>query len=330
MFNVPRTSFIASLALVGCSSAPDGMTVELTNDAPTTVDDIVARFRVDRRPGQFTVMAARTGAPATEYTIDQLDVLETDAGWVYTLTIPFRQTQRDQIWTLEGRARYGRTTVTARTQVTIENTPPSASVRLEPENPTTLDNIRAVVTVDDPDDNPIQVLYRWEINGEPFFVTTSEFPYRATTRDDVISVTVSVRDNVSEAPPIVAQTVVENIAPGEAVVELQPNPAAENGPLICTIVTPAIDQDGDEVGYRFEWFRNESPWTGTLSTTYFANDTIPPGITVAGEIWSCTATPTDGTDDGPSSSSSAEIIPWSGPRAFTTCGARGRTGPMVA
>lgn len=324
-------SLISALALAGCGGSSATITASTPQENPTTVDDLEVRFLLSRATRNFIVAVGRTGTnEVDEYRDDDLSVRETDAGQEYTFTLPARRTQRGQVWTFEGRATYGRQVVREVVQFTIANTPPSASLRLEPSQPTTLDDIQAIVDVSDPDDNPIQVTYRWQINDEDFFVTGPTFPARATKRDDVIRVTIVARDDQYETDPIVAQTVIENIAPGPAEVEIVPNPAAENGPVTCVVVVPSIDPDGDEVDYRIAWFRNDAPYSGPTQTRHYTGDTIPPQTTVAGDIWSCEATPTDGTDDGPIASASGEIIPWAGPRIFSNCGARGRTGPTEA
>lgn len=322
---------VTTLILAGCQALPSELVVEAGPESPSTSEDLVATFRIARKPSRFEIVVRRSGAPETVYAEEDLEVTETgDGGMQYSLTIPSRQTQRDQTWTFEGRAYFGDNVVSSEKSITILNSPPTVTVRLEPEAPTTLDNIRAVAEVVDPDDNPIQVTYAWQINGEKFFTTGSEFPFRATKRDDVISVTVIARDSDFETDPATAQVTVQNIAPGETMVAVQPNPAAENGPITCTIIEPAIDLDGDPVGYKFEWFRNDAPWTGVATTTDFPGDTVPPLTTVAGELWSCTATPTDGTDDGPPASADGEIIPWAGPREFSSCGKTGPDGPTEA
>jgi hypothetical protein len=321
---------VTALILTGCASIPDSIEVEAGPENPATTEDLVAKFRVDRKPSRFVVTVTRTGAAPTEYEGEALEVTEIGGGYEYTLTIPARQTSRDQIWTFEGRAFYGSQSVASRKSVTIQNTAPTVTVRLEPAQPTTLEDIRAVAEVVDPDDNPIQVSYKWDINGETFFVTGSEFPWRATKRDDVIKVTVIARDNQYDSEPAIAQVTVANIAPGPAEIAVTPNPAAENGPVTCAILAPATDLDGDPVSYKFEWLVNDVPWTGVPTTTFHEGDTIPPNITVAGQFWTCKATPTDGTADGPTASADGEIIPWAGPRVFTTCGKTGREGPSVS
>lgn len=326
------TSTLVALSLVaGCGGSGAGIQSSTVLEVPTTVDDLVVRFRLDRPTRNFVVRVGRTGsAEIDELQADALTEREVDGLQEFEVVVPARRTQRGQVWTFEGRASYAGQVARDVVQLTVANTPPTVSVRLDPENPTTLDDIRAIAEVHDPDDNPVQVLYKWEINDEPFFVTTATFPARATKRDDVIRVTVTARDDEYEAPSAVAQIVVENIPPGAAEVEIVPNPATQDAPMVCMIVVPAIDPDGDAVDYLIDWFRNDAPWTGPTARTHYDGDTIPAGITVAGDIWSCTATPTDGSAEGPPSSASTEVIPWSGPRTFTNCGATGSRGPTEA
>jgi hypothetical protein len=331
MFRNAHLPLIVGLALAGCGGAPGAITVTASNESPSTAEDITVTFRLTRPTDDFVVVVTRTGTPdPEEFSGEALTVEDVGEEQEYTLVIPARRTQRDQIWEFEGRATYGNEVVTSRVEVRVLNSPPTATVRLEPEQPTTLDNIKAVLEVIDPDENPIQAVYRWEVNGEPFFVTTNELPFRVTKRDDVVKVTVQVRDNEFEAEPAVAQVTIQNIAPGEAEVAVQPDPAIDGGPLTCVVTNPAIDEDGDEVSYRFEWTVNDVPWTGVATTKFREGDTVPVRVTEVGELWTCTATPTDGSLDGPSVSSFTEIIKWDGPRIFSNCGKTGREGPTAA
>lgn len=78
----------------------------------------------------------------------------------------------------------------------------------------------------------------------------------------------------------------------------QPN---HNDDLTCNIDVESTDPDGDAVTYSYTWTRDGSP-TGNTGATLSGSQTGP------GESWSCTATPNDGVQDGPSGSSSPVTI----------------------
>ena len=66
--------------------------------------------------------------------------------------------------------------------------------------------------------------------------------------------------------------------------------------LYCEILVESTDPNGDTVTYTFDWTVDGSTYNGT--TTAYSGDTIPASETNAGEVWACTVTPNDGTEDG--------------------------------
>ena len=59
--------------------------------------------------------------------------------------------------------------------------------------------------------------------------------------------------------------------------------------------------------YSFDWIVNGSAYNGTPTTTIYSGDTISASETTAGEVWECTVTPNDGTEDGVISTDSVTI-----------------------
>jgi hypothetical protein len=59
--------------------------------------------------------------------------------------------------------------------------------------------------------------------------------------------------------------------------------------LVCS-ATGSIDDDGQAVSYSYQWTSD----TGSS----VSSDTVPSSLTVSGEVWTCTVTPTDGVDSG--------------------------------
>lgn len=90
------------------------------------------------------------------------------------------------------------------------------------------------------------------------------------------------------------------------------SPAAS---LLCSVDSPSFDADGDPVTYTMSWTADGAPVAST--------DTTWPGDTVEGAdpdaAWVCTATPSDGTDDGtPASASASGAAPCGGLRFDAT------------
>ena len=76
--------------------------------------------------------------------------------------------------------------------------------------------------------------------------------------------------------------------PGIAV---EPASPGDDDPLLCTIITPSTDAEGETVSYSYSW---------TVDTVSMAVTTpeVPPAMTHSGEIWACHVTPNDGLQDG--------------------------------
>jgi hypothetical protein len=79
------------------------------------------------------------------------------------------------------------------------------------------------------------------------------------------------------------------------------DPFTDTPGLICVIDEPSNDADGDAVSYAFAWQVDGTLFTDTETTT-FAGDTVPGDAIGIDEDWTCTVTPSDGDDLGPSAS----------------------------
>ena len=92
----------------------------------------------------------------------------------------------------------------------------------------------------------------------------------------------------------------ENRPPQGLAVSISPAAPVPGGALVCQIATPAVDPDGDAVVVDFVWDRGGTDMGLTV-------DTVPAGTTAEGETWTCTATPTDGTDAGAAATDSVAV-----------------------
>ena len=89
-----------------------------------------------------------------------------------------------------------------------------------------------------------------------------------------------------------------NSPPEAPVVSVTPSTPLEGDELVCNIDTPSTDFDGDSISYSFSWTVDGTPYVGTMASTTYTDDTIPAGTVLVGEVWECSVTPNDGTDDG--------------------------------
>ena len=68
--------------------------------------------------------------------------------------------------------------------------------------------------------------------------------------------------------------------------------------IFCEITQESQDPEGNSVTYSFSWEVNGNAHTGSTTTTIHSGDTIPASQTQAGDVWTCSVTPNDGTEDG--------------------------------
>lgn len=89
-----------------------------------------------------------------------------------------------------------------------------------------------------------------------------------------------------------------NEHPTAPVVDILPErPEAGEG-LVCEILEPAADPEGEQVSYTFSWERDGSAWTGATATTAHAGDSIAEGETDDLDLWTCEVTPSDPWGEG--------------------------------
>jgi formylglycine-generating enzyme required for sulfatase activity len=83
-----------------------------------------------------------------------------------------------------------------------------------------------------------------------------------------------------------------NTAPTAPTVSVSPNPATTLDDLTVVFIGEASDADGDELSYRYVWFRD-----GELRADV-VGDAVPAALTTKGEVWTVNVVATDGTADG--------------------------------
>jgi hypothetical protein len=102
---------------------------------------------------------------------------------------------------------------------------------------------------------------------------------------------------------------VQNSAPTAPTVALSPSdPVEGEDDLVCAVVGASTDADGDALSYTVAWTVDGTAWTGSTATTTLAGDTISAADLVAGELWACVVTPSDGSAAGPSGSAAVAIV----------------------
>jgi hypothetical protein len=187
-------------------------------------------------------------------------------------------------------------------ELTVRNSPPSApKVVIEPETARRGDDLhcRVETAAVDPDDDPVSYAYAWTKNDRP--VQAGSDPARVegsrVAKGERWRCSATPSDGTVPGPAGAAERAIANTPPGPVLIRLDPGSPRGGEPIRCELVTKSEDPDGDGVRYRFVWQRN-----GTTQPFAESSQEVPPRLVKEGDRWRCIVTPTDGTDDGPSSS----------------------------
>jgi hypothetical protein len=217
--------------------------------------------------------------------------------------------RRGERWRCEARASDG-TVETAKVaaELTVANSPPTApEVVVEPDRPRRGDDLfcRVATASTDPDGDPISYTYAWTENDRA--VAAGADPTRVdsarVSKGKRWKCTVTPSDGTAAGPARSATVTVLNSPPGPAIARIQPAEPREGQPIRCELVSKSQDPDGDSVRYRFAWQRN-----GVAQPFADTSQEVPARLVKAGERWRCTVTPTDGTEDGPSSGTEEALV----------------------
>jgi hypothetical protein len=190
----------------------------------------------------------------------------------------------------------------------VGNTPPTVTdVVLSPAAPSTDDTLTATATTSDADSDGLTYTYDWYVDGVLVQSGASDtLSGSAFERDDGVYVVVTVTDGTDTASATSASVTVWNSAPGAPVVSIDPADPLSTEDLLCGVDAASADAEGDAVTYTFTWTVDGVAFGGAGTTTR-TGDTIDAGDTSEGEVWTCTVTPTDGTDDGAAAAASVTV-----------------------
>jgi hypothetical protein len=186
--------------------------------------------------------------------------------------------------------------------VCLPNSPPvGAEVRIEPWVPTTIDSLACVVDVPavDADGDEITYAYRWEMDGEDAG-EEAPVPSSETSKHEVWTCFLTPSDALASGPTVTASVTIDNTAPTQPTVRIQPGSPTVDSNLQCTVTVDSEDADGDPVTYTYGWELNGSS-TGRTDTN------VPANNTENGQEWKCIVTPHDDEEEGATGSNTVDI-----------------------
>jgi hypothetical protein len=191
------------------------------------------------------------------------------------------------------------------------NRPPVIEVlRIEPREPVAGDRIRAVVSANEPDGEPVSVGYVWSIDDRTLTEGGAEIVLDETRRGARIAVVATASDGSNESEPARDEVTVRNRRPVLTGLKLDPAGAVPYGHLV--VARPeARDPDGDALEFRYRWSVNGH----ALSEDGPSLDTseLSKGDTIQAQVWVG-----DGLDDGDPIYSQAVQIANSRPEIVST------------
>ena len=204
--------------------------------------------------------------------------------------------------------------------VVVSNTAPIVSgITLSPIPAYNSSLMTCSATVTDPDE-ALVLSYDWFLNGAPIGIgDTINLNPTSVVPTDIISCQASATDSSLASDSQMDSLNLTNRAPSSPLVQITPSSPLSSEDLFCS-ASGSVDPDGQLVSYSYSWLssNNISQLGQSLSAS----------MTSEGEIWTCTAVPSDGTLSGNAESIDVQIeISWDGDLVFNSCGVTGRTGP---
>ena len=225
--------------------------------------------------------------------------------------VPAGFLRKGQKWSVEVRVSDGQAnSPPARAQVVVTNTPPARpSPTIEPAQPLSSDELHCALarpTVD-ADHEAVTHSYQWFLDddsqkGKPRH-TGQRLPATETRKFQRWTCRAIATDDQDSGPAATAQVKIGNAAPTSPRVVIEPEHPRDNDTLRCQVSAPARDPDGDQVQYRFSWFKDGVRQSFAPQTT-----TVPARLTNPADIWQCQVEATDGRAVSPPAQSPEVVV----------------------
>ncbi len=179
-------------------------------------------------------------------------------------------------------------------EVTVNGLPSAPEVTIEPSDPRTSDDLRAVVVTPstDPDGDAVTYTYRWRRSSAVIATLTSDIvPAAYTAKGEDWEVEVIPGDGFGSGPAGTASVAIANTPPELTAVTIAPSSGYSSTTFHC-MPSGFYDADGDAESYLYTWLADGAVIEGAEGATY-----VPVGMK-HGQTLQCEVTPVDGTDQG--------------------------------
>jgi len=192
--------------------------------------------------------------------------------------------------------------------LTVNGVPTQPEVEISPADPTSADDLVAVMTVDseDPDGDDVDYRYTWSQNGIVVLDGALSMVSAALTeKGDVWRLSVTPSDGLTDGTSAEAEVMIANDPPNLLTVSLTPDTADTNSDFEC-VAAGASDWDGDTVTLLYSWNVN-----GTVLPV--TTESLGSSWTTRDDDVYCEVTPHDGFSAGETIRSNVVTIDNSAP-----------------
>ncbi len=166
-------------------------------------------------------------------------------------------------------------------------------------------------TTSDADNDVVNFLYLWFVNGANSGITTQTISNASFNKNDQLICQITPNDGSGDGASVNSSSLtISNSAPITGVPTLSPIPAYKNTSTVTCTNSTTSDLDGDSVTFYYLWFKNGAD-TG-ITTSTISNSSF-----VKNDQLICQITPFDGTANGTAQNSSSLTISNSPPTTAT-------------
>jgi hypothetical protein len=130
-----------------------------------------------------------------------------------------------------------------------------ARVELEPRQPQVGQPIEARVDASDPDNDRLQLSYRWTVNGTPVPDAGATLPAPRVAAGDRVELEVVASDGLADSQPVRARVSVEAKAPIVGDVSFDPPEGVKPGDAVTALVDVA-NEDDSRLRLSYRWLVN--------------------------------------------------------------------------
>ena len=267
----------------GNPEPPGEVVISLAPTSPVTTDDLewfVIEDAVDPN-GEVVTYATRwlhNGAPRAD--LDDQTV------------VPASETARDDVWDLRVTPvdPGGLEGPTATASVTVQNSPPTATLSIGPLSPGTTDDLVLTISTDDADGDAVTTDIVWLIDTNPSAAHAGfqTIPAADTTTGQVWEVQVTPSDPSGPGAVVTQSASIGNTPPTVAYATIGPADPVE-GQSVSVSAAPDLDIDGDIVTLSYAWLVDGVVVTGETGTS------LDSAFFDKGEEIVCEVTADDGT-----------------------------------